>query len=241
MEVSEARDVGAKTGVVIIVILIVVGLAYYEGIIKIDHDKIDQALQEVPVQIDDDFVGAVTDMVPENVTSGALMQEIPIRNESGFDIALIEMYVHEFTNDQREDAGLLKLHRIQAIDSIARDHSLDMSERGYFEHTTPEGLEPTDRADRAGYSCVKHYATHYTRGIAENLSLSYTYTHYITPGVKTSYIWMADEEAIAVDVVEGLMNSPPHRESILNGDYDKIGIGVVINSDEMVYATQNFC
>ena len=33
----------------------------------------------------------------------------------------------------------------------ARAHSQDMAQRNYFEHDTPEGLGPSDRAARAGW------------------------------------------------------------------------------------------
>ena len=38
-----------------------------------------------------------------------------------------------------------------ALTIAARAHSLDMAERDYFDHNTPEGLTPTDRARAQGY------------------------------------------------------------------------------------------
>lgn len=38
-----------------------------------------------------------------------------------------------------------------ALTIAARAHSLDMAERDYFDHNTPEGLTPTDRAQAQGY------------------------------------------------------------------------------------------
>jgi hypothetical protein len=48
-------------------------------------------------------------------------------------------------------------------------------------------------------------------------------------------------EEIAKQVVNGWMNSPGHRANILNGRYDREGIGVAVSSDEKVYFTQDFC
>ena len=48
-------------------------------------------------------------------------------------------------------------------------------------------------------------------------------------------------EELANLVVDGWMDSPGHRENILNSSYDVEGIGVAINDDEEVYVTQNFC
>ncbi|MEZ4568874.1 MAG: CAP domain-containing protein [Thermomicrobiales bacterium] len=37
------------------------------------------------------------------------------------------------------------------LNAAAYNHSLDMGQRGYFEHDTPDGVTPTDRAQAAGY------------------------------------------------------------------------------------------
>ena len=172
------------------------------------------------------------------------IEEIPkniVRTESGFSNAVIEEKIYEFTNDERQKHGLSKLTRISAIDSIAMGHSQDMSNRNYFSHNTPEGLDPTGRGSKAGYDCRKDYGSYYTHGLAENLFYSHTYSHYTVEGVKSSYTWITDEETTAKDIVDGWMNSPGHRANILEKKYDKIGVGVVINSDEEVYSTQNFC
>lgn len=42
-------------------------------------------------------------------------------------------------------------------------------------------------------------------------------------------------------MVDSWMNSPGHRANILNPDYDRAGIGVAVDAEEAVYATQNFC
>jgi uncharacterized protein YkwD len=37
------------------------------------------------------------------------------------------------------------------LDCVARAHSLDMHQRDYFDHTNPEGEQPWDRMEAAGY------------------------------------------------------------------------------------------
>lgn len=165
----------------------------------------------------------------------------PIRVDSGFDSNLVEKYIYEFTNDERQKRGVSSLSRITTIDSIARNHSLDMSNRIYFSHTTPEGLDPTDRGNKAGYNCRKDYGSYYSVGLAENIYQTYTYSSYMTKGIKSSYHWVADEETLAKEIVDGWMDSQGHRENILEKKYTNIGVGVAINEDETVYATQNFC
>ncbi|MDA0263336.1 MAG: hypothetical protein O2803_04150 [Chloroflexi bacterium] len=37
------------------------------------------------------------------------------------------------------------------------------------------------------------------------------------------------------------MNSPGHRQNIVNEEFDRQGIGTAVGEDESVYITQNFC
>lgn len=138
----------------------------------------------------------------------------------------IENLIHDSVNRHRLSAGLDALERDIEIDAIARDHSQDMAERGYFEHHTPEGLDPTDRADLAGYECMTRYDTYYTYGLAENI-FHHTGTWY-------------GAERLASESMNGWMNSPGHRQNIMNPDYNRLGVGVAIGASGM-YATQNFC
>ena len=138
----------------------------------------------------------------------------------------IEELVYTMTNQYREAAGLQPLDRITKIDQIARAHSEDMAKRNYFEHDTPEGLDPTDRGNAAGYPCRKDYGSYYSYGLAENIFM-HTGTWY-------------GAEHLADEIMKGWMNSFGHRQNIMESDYDRIGIGVAIGGGA-VYATQNFC
>ncbi len=165
----------------------------------------------------------------------------PIRAESGFNSDIIEDYIYKFTNDERQKRDITGLSRIDEIETIARSHSLDMSNRNYYSHDTPEGLDATDRGNKAGYDCRKDFGSYYTVGLGENIAQSYTYSSYMTKGLTSSYTWLEDEETLAKKLVDGWMNSADHRENILNKKYDRIGVGIAVNKDETVYATQNFC
>lgn len=52
-------------------------------------------------------------------------------------------------NEERAAAGLDPLEPDPELRGVARDHSADMFERGYFAHKTPEGKDPFDRMRRA--------------------------------------------------------------------------------------------
>lgn len=138
----------------------------------------------------------------------------------------IEDLIHTMTNQHRVLAGLHPLDRIPKIDQIARSHSEDMAKRNYFQHDTPEGLDPTDRGNAAGYSCRKDYGSYYTFGLAENISYH-------------DGTWYGATR-LANEIMNGWMNSPGHYRNIMEPSYDRIGIGVAASAGA-VYATQNFC
>lgn len=158
-----------------------------------------------------------------------------------YDTREIEYLVHELTNQERQNHGLSQLAFDSEITQIARGHSLDMSERNYFAHETPEGFTPTDRAEQLGYSCQKMVGLLIYTGIAENIFQGHLFDSYYTVnGVITSFDWISEEE-IAKITVDGWMNSPGHRENILTEIFDREGIGIEITYDHKVYVTQNFC
>ncbi|WP_018349932.1 sigma-70 family RNA polymerase sigma factor [Longispora albida] len=62
-----------------------------------------------------------------------------------------EMQVLAITNQRRAEAGCGPLHWDDKLAKAAAGHSTDMANRGYFDHNTPEGVTPWDRAKAAGY------------------------------------------------------------------------------------------
>jgi uncharacterized protein YkwD len=48
-------------------------------------------------------------------------------------------------------------------------------------------------------------------------------------------------EQISLTTTKGWMDSSGHRQSILEKDYKRAGVGVAIASDNKVYITQVFC
>ncbi|WP_277207913.1 CAP domain-containing protein [Isoptericola croceus] len=58
--------------------------------------------------------------------------------------------VLELVNAERASAGCGALRADATLDDLGAAHSQDMAARNYFDHTTPDGLSPWDRADAAG-------------------------------------------------------------------------------------------
>jgi len=116
-----------------------------------------------------------------------------------------ERQVFDLTNVFRMKNGIGLLQWDDQIADTARKHSKDMEERGYFEHTNPDGLSPFDRmkADGISYSSA-----------AENIAYGYS---------------------DAFHVYNGWLNSLGHRRNMLNGNLQRLGVGIFKHQ-----YTQNF-
>ena len=125
--------------------------------------------------------------------------------------------------------------------AIARSHSADMAGQDFFSHTNLRGQSPSDRGSSVGYDCRKDYGSYYTYGLAENIYYSSLYGRYWTVAGKIVRKDYHEIQELADLVVDGWMDSPGHRENILEDSYDVEGIGAAIDANEQVYITQNFC
>ncbi|MDA7989960.1 MAG: CAP domain-containing protein [Gammaproteobacteria bacterium] len=162
-------------------------------------------------------------------------------NRSGFDPGLIESYIHNITNKIRIGSSLPLLIKDKKVREIAYMHSVDMSERRFFSHVNPDGMSPTDRANKAGYDTTRRTRREIRKGLGENILYTSTYRSIHWYGPIEKYNWFGSEEEIAERMMESWMNSKEHRENILNEKYRTIGVGVYIDKTETAFATQNFC
>lgn len=159
------------------------------------------------------------------------------------DRARVEQLVHEYINRERSERGLSNLSFDNQLRKIARSHSTDMAERGYFSHTSPEGETMQDRYEAHDYECrVTVSEDRYATG-AENLA--YTYAH---QRVETKYdgtVYHRTARDVADGLVQQWMHSEGHRENILTTHWENEGIGVSIVPQDggslKIIATQNFC
>jgi uncharacterized protein YkwD len=102
----------------------------------------------------------------------------------------------DLMNDHRESVGCTRLLWNDDVASVAQDHSEDMVERDYFDHTNPDGQSPFDRLQNAGIA----YS-----GAAENIAWGY---------------------ATAQAVLDGWLNSAGHKSNIENCSLTEHGVGL---------------
>jgi len=83
----------------------------------------------------------------------------------------LEQRMLELVNGERVANGLQPLAPDPELTEVARRHSTDMFQRGYFAHDTPEGLSPFDRMKQAN---VHFLAAGENLALAPTLSVAHT-------------------------------------------------------------------
>lgn len=186
---------------------------------------------------------------PVPVTTGPPMPGTPLARATArsstevtaINATSLEARVHELVNRVRHENGRSVLGMDLALASIARAHSADMAAHGYFGHVNLQEMDPTARGAAAGYTCHKDSDPYYTYGIAENIFATYRHSSILVMNGRAVESDGKSEEEIAEETVDAWMNSPDHRENILDPGVGREGIGVAIAKDDLVFVTEDFC
>lgn len=107
--------------------------------------------------------------------------------------------VVNLVNQERAKAGLKPLAIDKPLAAMALDKAKDMYQNRYFDHTSPSYGSPFDM--------MKSYGIRYTYA-GENIAMG---------------------QRNPQEVMNGWMNSPGHRQNILNPNYTKIGVAYYQN------------
>ncbi|MGB9726538.1 MAG: CAP domain-containing protein [Minisyncoccia bacterium] len=123
--------------------------------------------------------------------------EILILRQTSLFAEVSAQKILELTNDLRKQYGLPPLNENPLLKEAAKEKALDMIKNKYFAHHSPTGISPWYFIEKSGYDY--HYA-------GENLAMNFI-----------------DSE----EVVRAWINSPTHRDNLLNQKYKEIGIAVL--------------
>jgi uncharacterized protein YkwD len=107
----------------------------------------------------------------------------------------------------------LPLRWNENLAAVARAHSRDMLEQGFFDHVDPDGRTLSTRINEAGIPW---------RAAGENIAIYTT-----VPGAEGAFM---NEPRFQRN----------HRANILNANYTDVGIGIVKGPDGSLYITQDF-
>ena len=124
--------------------------------------------------------------------------------------APVQQQILALVNQHRRKAGCEALTVDRRLVDAANGHAADMARRGYFDHESPGGDRAGSRVTEAGYRWSR---------FGEN----------IAKGQDSPYEVMTD-----------WMESPSHRENILDCRLDQMGVGLALDSGDTPYWVQDF-
>jgi len=127
--------------------------------------------------------------------------------------------IYQLVNEERENHGLNSLQISSTLTSLAEEHSKKMVDYDYFSHDRMPNTRPFDWNLQPGF------------GRGENISM--TPSRLLIPGP------FLTSDQLANEVVQGWMNSPSHRQNILESRFIHTGIGIS-KKDTYYYITQMF-
>jgi uncharacterized protein YkwD len=123
-----------------------------------------------------------------------------------FALNVAEKEMFELHNETRTAHGLGPLCLSSVLTTAARARSQDMLNRDYFSHYTPRGVTVIDQLRRKGHYSSEPGDYHM---LGENIAMG-----------GDGY-----DEDTPEHLFTGLMQSEGHRENILRGEFEEVGVG----------------
>lgn len=133
------------------------------------------------------------------------------------DIARVEREIVRLTNEFREREGRSTVEKNEELEAAAQYFADYMARTGRYGHTA-DGSQPSARAEKHGYDyCL----------VSENIGYQYSSTGF-------------EADALAKQFTQGWIESPGHRENMLDRDVVDTGVAVARSDDGTYYAVQMF-
>lgn len=141
---------------------------------------------------------------------------MPVVSATPASVVVAEQQFVDLANAERRNQSLAELRTNQLLVQVARQHSREMCEKSYFDHTSPvEELKTPMKRYLKAFGHIPKWAC-----VGENLFY-----------------------CSIVDPIRGhhaLMDSLKHRENLLDKRFDQVGVGVYISADGRFWVTQVF-
>ncbi len=134
-------------------------------------------------------------------------------------ISELEKSLFDQTNLLRQNKALKIFEANPVLLKVGRAYSKDMLQRNFFSHFDPEGRSVLER--------IQKVKKGFDEDCAENLH------HIYSPG------GLKDPQAIAKQMMQDWMGSPPHRKNLIAKNYHFMEVGCATDGFK-VYCTQVF-
>jgi uncharacterized protein YkwD len=141
------------------------------------------------------------------------------------DETTVEQLIFEDVNNRRSDQGMASYTYNDRAAEAAEEHAEHMARNDYFSHNEPNGETQQER-----------YA--FCEG-GENIAQTWVFRDVQH---ERGTVYYSDAEELASGIVTQWMNSEPHRERGIYGEWwSSAGVGVAITDSGEVYAVMGFC
>ncbi len=146
---------------------------------------------------------------------------------TSYNVTLIEQYVHQIANQQRQVTGVKPISYDTRLAEIARAHSQDMAIHQFLSDNSYEGNSLNHRYAFAGYNCQVQVGPYVYSTSNENVA------------VVTA---QGSEFQIAQHIVKTWLDNVADSGNIFDVTHKTEGIGVALTENKMaVYVTEDFC
>lgn len=133
----------------------------------------------------------------EGAGAGVIRNLRDVAEEIQTDFEGTNQDIIDLVNEAREEAGLVNVKENKQLRLSAMEKAQHMKDNNYFDHVSPQGLQPWYFAQKQDYNY---------KAFGENLAEGYF---------------------SAVSVHDGWMNSPGHRDNILSEKFKEIGVAIL--------------
>ncbi|MEN0013911.1 MAG: CAP domain-containing protein, partial [Solirubrobacteraceae bacterium] len=145
------------------------------------------------------------------LTTGTAMADTPCPGAEATPGTVADTVIQQATlcllNQQRAAAGETALVEQSTLDAVSTTYSQTMVSGQFFSHVSPDGSTMTSRIQATDY--LSGYAAW---ALGENIA------------------WGSGSLSTPANIVVAWMNSPEHRDNILDARFREIGIGVALGA-----------
>jgi len=221
------------TVAVLIIIVIAAFLFYYVGLS--DETAITPTKIESEPELNSELVveSTTTTTVPIGaLAANMLFADMTTQNATYEQILWLEKRAFDLVNRERIDRELPALKWNEEIAAVARNHSEDMAENDFFDHTGSDGSVVSGRLHVSDV----YYWNYSSENLYMSSGIDYYRVNIFGNVVETHYMTL---EQITRNATQGWMGSLGHRKNMLDERVDESGMGIYVINDSF-YFTQNF-